>query len=292
MIKEIFFETLTQSLHKLNLKQISFLGRTLGTLMWTFLPFRRKRAITSVEKHLNKNKKEAIYIAKKNFLHTGQAFIEIFFNLKVDYRFLNDFVEIKNEFILKEIKRLKRPVIAATAHLGAWELLSGLMSLLFPDIPTQIVIREPNDPVISAIVKRLRGKYKHEIVPRDNSVPRIVKVLKKNGMSAFLVDHNCGWRKAVFLPFLGEVAAVNFGPALMAVRTRAIVLPVFLVRGGEKGYKLYFLPYLDTKKCKGTLKEKVKAICEFYTNAVEEMVLKYPEQWYWIHNRWRTKPKK
>ena len=292
MVKEVFFEILVQVLSKLNLRQISSLGKAVGTLMWILVPSRRKMAITNIENHLKINRKDATYLAKMNFLHTGRAFVEIFYNLKVDYRFVNDFVEVKNESILKKVKSLNRPVVAVTAHLGSWELLAGIMAVLFQDIPTQIVIREPGDPVISEIVKRLRGKCKHEIVPRDNSAPRIAKLLKRNGISAFLVDHNCGWRKAIFLPFLGEIAAVNFGPALMALRNLALVLPVFLIRGGKKGYKLYFLPYLDTRQCKGNLKEKVKIICEFYTKVVEEMVLKYPEQWYWIHNRWRTKPKK
>ncbi len=193
--------------------------------------------------------------------------------------------------ILNKIKSLNRPIVAVTGHLGSWELLSGMMAILFRDIPTQIVIREPDDPTISRIVKRLRGKYKHEIVPRDNSAPRIANTLKQNGMCAFLVDHNCGRRKAIFLPFLGEIAAVNFGPALMAVRTRAIVLPVFLTRGGDKGYELHFFTTLDTLDCQGNLKDKVSCICKFYTGAVEEMVLRYPDQWYWIHNRWRTRPR-
>ncbi len=290
-MKEIFFEFILQIFLRLRLEDISHIGEIVGKTIWTFVPSRKKRAITSIEKHLNVPRDKAISIARDNLLNTGKSFVEIFYNPKVDYRFLKDYVEIKDNHILEDIKNSKRPVVAVTAHLGAWELLSGVMAVLFSDRITQIIIREPDDRVIRNIVKRLREKYRHEIIKRDNSAPQIIRGLRRGGISAFLVDHNCGRRKAVFLPFLGEVAAVNFGPALIAVRTRALVFPIFLVRNGKGRYILWPKRPLDTLELKGDLKSKVKKVCEFYTKEVEHMVHKYPAQWYWIHNRWRTKPK-
>lgn len=292
MVKSIFFEILTSLLMRLNLSQLSKLGRFIGVLIWYFVPSRRKMAVKSIMLHLKKDKKEARSLAYRNFLNTGRSFIEIFYNKWVDFRFLDQFVEIENKDILEKIRYVNRPVVAVTAHMGAWELLSGIMAVLFYDKKhTQIVVREPDDIVIRDIIIRLRGKYVNEILPRDDSAPKIASCLKKSGICAFLVDHNCGRRKAVFLPFLGEIAAVNFGPALMAIRTRALVLPIFLVRVGDLQYKMYVHEPLDTKTLNGDLKSKIRYVCNFYTKSVEKMVYKYPDQWYWIHNRWRTKPK-
>jgi KDO2-lipid IV(A) lauroyltransferase len=259
--------------------------------MWLIISSRRKRAITSIMKHLNISKTQAKSLARENFSHIGRSFAEILFNLKVDHRFLQERVRIKNIENLHLLKNTKRPVVAVTGHLGAWELLSGIMAVLFPDRATQIVVREPDDLALRDVVLRLRKKYTHEIVPRDNSAPNILRCLKNNGISAFLVDHNCGAHKAVFLPFLGEIAAVNFGPALMAIRSRAMVWPIFLVRSKNNTYLLYFNDPLDTLSLKGNIKDKIKQITQFYTKEVEKMVLKYPAQWYWIHNRWRTRPR-
>ncbi len=292
MFKSIFLEIITFLLKRLDLSQISKLGKFVGLLIWYFVPSRRTLAIKNIKMHLNKTEKEARQLAFRNFLNTGRSFVEIFYNLKVDFRFLHKYVSIENREILEQIRNTSRPVVAVTAHLGAWELLSGLMAVFFYNKkPTQIVIREPDDDVINDIVKRLRSNYIHEILPRDNSALKISSCLKKGGICAFLVDHNCGRRKAVFLPFLREIAAVNFGPALMAIRTRALVFPIFLVRIHNLNYKMYVHKPLDVNELKGDMKTKIKYVCEFYTKTVEKMVYKYPDQWYWMHNRWRTKPK-
>jgi KDO2-lipid IV(A) lauroyltransferase len=110
-------------------------------------------------------------------------------------------------------------------------------------------------------------------------------------MTAFLVDHNCSREEAVFLPFLGKTAAVNMGPALLALRSKALVLPVFLLREEGMQYRFQVGEALDTATLTGTREEKIRAIARFYTRAVEHMVHERPEQWFWMHKRWKTRPR-
>ena len=105
---------------------------------------------------------------------------------------------------------------------------------------------------------------------------------------AFLVDHNTSRDEAIFLPFLGEEAAVNRGPALIAVRSNALVCPIFLLRDKDK-YVLCMEEPLDPLELQGTSEEKIEAVTRFYTAAVERIVRRAPEQWFWMHNRWKTK---
>ncbi len=292
MLRYTFYELISQLLSRMSLEQISKTGKGIGTLMWLLLPSRKKRAISSIQKHLGYSKKQARVVARENFFHTGRAFLELLYNLKIDYRFLYERVDIQGREILESLKHTHRPIVGTTGHLGAWELLSGIMALTFPHRKTQIVIREPDDMALRDIVVRYRKKFKHQIVPRDHSAPIILKCLKNNGISAFLVDHNCGKRKAIFLPFLREIAAVNFGPALIAVRSRALVLPIFLIRQKNNRYILHVNNPLDTNTLKGNIRDKILQTAKFYTQEVEKIIYKYPAQWYWIHNRWRTRPPK
>jgi KDO2-lipid IV(A) lauroyltransferase len=90
------------------------------------------------------------------------------------------------------------------------------------------------------------------------------------------------------MPFLGEEAAVNAGPALLAVRGKALVWPVVLVREG-KDYVFRLLKPLDTAELTGTREENIQTAARFYTDAIEEFIREHPEQWFWMHDRWKTK---
>ena len=119
---------------------------------------------------------------------------------------------------------------------------------------------------------------------------RVSQSLKKNGFTAFLVDHNCSRKEAVFLPFLEDIAAVNVGPALLALRAKAVIYPVFLLRDGMGGHFLHMEPPLRTADLEGSINERAAIIAQHYTDAVAKAVRAYPAQWFWMHQRWKTRP--
>ncbi len=289
-MNRLLFHSIARIMERQSLKTLSQMGKGVGLLMWYLLPERRKRAIASISFHLGLDYRQAKILARKNFQHTGRSFLEIFYNPKIGQEFIEKHLTINRPSLLKDLISRPQPIVATTGHMGAWELLSGLMAIYFHHRPTQIVVREPENQALRLLMRKFRGRGTHEIVHRDNSALRILSSLKKGGITAFLVDHNCGAHKAVFLPFFKRIAAVNFGPALIAIRARALVCPLFLLRENQERYLLYFYEPLDTSTLTGRLKNKVKEVASFYTRAVEDIASQYPSQWYWIHNRWRTRP--
>ncbi|MCF8085840.1 MAG: lysophospholipid acyltransferase family protein [Desulfohalobiaceae bacterium] len=264
-------------------------GEILGRLMWLALPARRRTAIRALEHHLRLPPDAASKLAWDNFRHTGRSFLEIMHTRKMDHRFLRDRVRIEGEENLERVIRLQRPIVGVSAHLGAWELLSGLLALSFHERGAQIVVRQPKDPLLKELMTHFRQRDNVEIVSRKLAAPKVQSNLKKKGISAFLVDHNCGRDQAVFLPFFQEYAAVNMGPALLALRSRAVVWPVFMLRE-DGNYAIHCGEPLDTRTVEGTLRERVEQVAAFYTREVEAMVRRYPEQWFWMHRRWKTRP--
>lgn len=267
------------------------LGRRLGDLLWLALKDRRELATSEISFHLNIPQDQAKRMAHASFRHSGCSFLEIFQSHRFDVAFLEKHVEIADQASFQAMMENTRPCVGASAHMGAWELLAGAFEHLIPQHPKQIVVRRSKDVALHEVITNLRSKPHVDILPHRNAVRSVLKCLKKGGMSGFLVDHNCSTSEAVFLPFLNRVAAVNMGPALLAVRAQAIIQPIFLVRKPEgEGYILHTERALDTCELTGSTDQKIHKAALFYTQAVERVVRKYPEQWYWLHKRWKTRP--
>jgi KDO2-lipid IV(A) lauroyltransferase len=286
------FEVCINLLQRLGLQRAIPIGRGLGRLMFLSLPQRRRWASQAIEQRLGTTRKRAVQLAKSSFLHAGQSFMEHLFTREFDYRFMHDHVEVASPKSFYPWVETNRPIVGVTGHFGAWELLAGVLNLHFQSRPAQIVVRQPKNETMSRIMTRFRQGSRIEVVHRDQAASKVLSNLRKNGITAFLVDQNTGRSKAVFLPFLGRYAAVNMGPALLAIRAKALVWPIFLLRNGNQQYTLEAHPPLDTLNLKAaSLEDKITEVATFYTQAVEQMVLRYPEQWFWMHRRWKKRPK-
>ncbi|WP_035251999.1 lysophospholipid acyltransferase family protein [Desulfocurvus vexinensis] len=265
-------------------------GEALGRLLWRALPQRREMACEAMVRLLGLSPEKARATALESFQHNGRSFLEILLAHRVDPRFVRERLRIVDPPSLAALQSQERPLVCVSAHLGAWELLAPVFHLLLPGREKQIVVRRPRDLALHALTTRLRSRPSLEVVDHRNAAPRVLRCLRRGGGAAFLVDHNTSTSEAVFLPFLGRIAAVNKGPALLALRAGAVVQPLFLLREGQGGYALYLEPTLDTRAVTGTHDEKIQKIALFYTQVVERMVRRHPEQWYWLHKRWKTQP--
>lgn len=291
-MNDMFFETLSGMGQKLDFESTWNFGGVLGTMLWATLPGRRTETIDAVYARLGKPLPIAEAIAKQSFAHNSRSFLEIFCNRRIDHRFYHDQLTFQNPEQLADIQAADRPVVAVTAHLGSWELLVGLFNFFFPQRGAQVVVRKQRNPALDTMIHRLRSRPGVDIVPHRNATRKVLKNLSRKGVTAFLVDHNCSRDEAVFLPFLGKTAAVNLGPALLALRSEALVWPVFLLRRGKGRYEFVSHKPLDTKTLKGDRRTQVENIARFYTQAVAERVRSDPEQWFWMHRRWKTQPEK
>jgi KDO2-lipid IV(A) lauroyltransferase len=258
--------------------------------MWSASPRRRRIAINAIADRLQKDKASAVRLAKENFRQTGTAFAEVFLPPKVDHRFIRSNISFSDPDQFSRMENIQRPIVGTTGHFGAWELLAPIFSLSFSSRQRQIIVKHPKDLDFAALISHYRGFGGNRIVSHDQAAHLVLRCLRRNGISAFLVDHNTKRSKSTFLPFLGREASVNIGPAVLAVRSKALIWPIFLIRKGRGRYIFHSRSSLDTAELTGNMEEKVHAAALFYTRAVQDMVVRYPEQWFWMHQRWRTRP--
>ena len=281
-------KTITNGLQKLPLKTLHTIGSIFGTLFWLCAWSRKKMAIRSVQQHLNVSEGEAKTIAKNSFCNSFQSFLEIFYTKWLHEH--PEHIKLGNSPGLQSFINETAPIIVVSAHMGSWELLGPYAAAGQPNKERAVVVRGNKNKSINAIMQELRTTGGITAIDHRNATKKATECLRKNGLVGFLVDHNTSRKEAIFLPFLGELAAVNQGPALLAIRTKAKVYPTCLIRNAQGELDVYVDIPLDTTTLEGSISERVKIIAEYYTRAVENFVLKQPDQWFWMHKRWKTRP--
>jgi KDO2-lipid IV(A) lauroyltransferase len=173
-----------------------------------------------------------------------------------------------------------------TAHLGNWELLSAAHRLT--GVPLSIVVRPLDAPWLDALAERLRRKTGVELIAKRGALRAVLQALRRGRMIGILMDQNASRREGVFVDFFGRAASTSRSIALLAVRTRSPVVPVFARRDGPGRHTVVFLPALPLPV--NGAEAAVVELTARCTKTIERAVRDAPEQWLWSHDRWRTRP--
>jgi KDO2-lipid IV(A) lauroyltransferase len=173
-------------------------------------------------------------------------------------------------------------VLFATAHLGNWELSAYAHALLTE--PMNVVVRPLDNPLIDRIVEQRRALSGNKLLSKRDFARSIFQALRSNEPVGILVDQNSSAENGVFVPFFGIPACANLTFAKLAARSGAAVIPGFAVwNARERRYVLRFYPEVGIT---GDAVEDTRRI----QGAVEAAVREVPDQWLWIHRRWKTRP--
>ena len=181
-----------------------------------------------------------------------------------------------------------RGVILFTGHVGAWELSSFGISLF--GYPLSFLVRRIDNPKIEARVERARTRRGNRTIDKRSAAREMLQLLQAGGTLGILVDLNTLDREGIFVDFFGVPASTTFVLAKLALRTGALVLPVFAP--WDKQRKRFLLKIEQPLSYNGTgdEEEDVRGLTQLFTSVVEKYVQLYPDQWLWIHRRWKTRP--
>jgi Kdo2-lipid IVA lauroyltransferase/acyltransferase len=181
-----------------------------------------------------------------------------------------------------------RGVILLTGHIGAWELSVYAHSIY--GHPMSFLARRVDNPLVERLAESYRARYGNRSIDKIGSVREVLKTLKSGGVVGILADLNTSREEGVFCDFFGVEACATAGVATLALRTGAVVLPGYLI-WDEKAriHRLHFEPPVETIDT-GNQKEDVIANTARYAKVLESIIRRHPDQWLWIHRRWRTRP--
>ena len=178
--------------------------------------------------------------------------------------------------------RAGRGVLFATAHLGNWELSAYAHALLAA--PMNVVVRPLDNPLIDALVERRRALSGNRPIFKKDFARAILKALAANEAVGILADQNASLDSGVFVDFFGVPACASTGLAKLAAHSGAVVIPGFaLWEEAERRYVLRFYPPVPMT---GDVTRDTQAV----QKRIEAVIREYPDQWLWIHRRWKTQP--
>jgi KDO2-lipid IV(A) lauroyltransferase len=185
-------------------------------------------------------------------------------------------------------KHNKRGVLITTGHLGNWELLVFGFAAIHE--PISYLARPLDNPMIEDMALRIRTRFGNRPINKTNSAMTAVKILREGGILGALSDVNAHPREGVFVPFFGVQACTISGPALMAMRSNSAILPAFCIWDRErKKYRFVHGEIIEPSRT-GDRKADIIATTAAYTAEIEKLIRQHPDQWLWIHKRWKTRP--
>lgn len=185
-------------------------------------------------------------------------------------------------------QRLGKGVLFLTGHTSAWELAPFAQALY--GYPLHFLVRPIDNPRVEALVNRYRCLSGNTPIEKNKSARAMLQILRGGGTVGVLIDQNTSLEEGVFVDFFGVPACTTSGLARIALRTEATVVPGFLFWDEHmRKYRLRFEPAIELQRTGDEQRDIVENTARF-TRAVEDYVRRHPDQWLWVHKRWRTRP--
>ena len=224
--------------------------------------------------------------ARAVFRNLGQILFEVGWSLRAPASELNHTVRIDGLDNYRAAWEKGRGVLTITAHMGNWELLSIVAGRA--SIPINVVYRPLDYMPLNLFFEKLRSRFGARLIPSSHAMLRIVRALKKKEVVSILMDQSVDWYDGVWVDFFGRRTCTSKGVALIALKTRAPVLPVFLYREGSR-FRAVFgkeIPLVVS----GDKTSDIESNTLNYSKAIENGIRRHPEQWFWVHRRWKNRP--
>ena len=180
-----------------------------------------------------------------------------------------------------------RGVVCPTGHFGNWEF-QGVASALLVG-PFSVVARPLDNPELDRRLVGLRTSTGNTVIYKKKALAQIIHTIREGGVVAIVVDQNVQAKDGIFVDFFSRPACTTTVAAALALKTGCMIIPVHCPLGPDGRYRMVYGPPVEWKG-EGRGKEAVAALTQHLTSIVEGWVREHPEQWLWLHRRWKTKP--
>ncbi len=266
--------------------QISRRLSVLVALIFFYLiPIRKKTVIENLTNSFPDYPTKRIYkIAFQCYRSFSITLIELLAIPGIKKEAMQDMVKCENPgFIVEQYKRNKG-VILLSAHFGNWEYIALSVSLQI-GIPFNVVIKPQRNPYVTKWLEDVRTKWINKIVPSGISIRQVYKELVNKNIVAMVADQR-GPKEGLKLDFMGRPALFFAGPAILALKTGSPLLYGIPVRQKDYTYKTIIYE-VSKENLPEDEDEKIIELTRRHKNYLEEFIREYPEQWFWMHKRWK-----
>jgi KDO2-lipid IV(A) lauroyltransferase len=231
---------------------------------------------------------ERLRILRGSFSNLGRLLVEFSHFPYLDKRNVRDLVVYEGIEHFQNAVARGKGVIFLTAHFGAWELSCFAHSLY--GNPMKFVVREIDNSRVEKLIESYRGLAGNTPIDKRHASRDILKALRNNETIGILVDQNTTRDEGVFADFFGIPAATTPAVATLALRTDAAVIPGFLIwDASTRKHHLRLAPRVELVST-GDATRDILDNTRAFNLIIENMIRQYPDQWLWIHRRWKTRP--
>ena len=260
-------------------------GAVLGFIAYYFLPRDRKRALAHLALVFpDKDRTWARRTARGSFMHLGKALLEV---MLISPRLLPRIVEVRGDEKLRQALKQDKGVVYVTGHIGNWEFMAAAVAAKYPlsVVAAPMKPDEVNDMIVGL---RARMGVKTILRGRPGASRELIRVFRENRIIGILIDQDTDVESA-FVDFMGRPAWTPTAAASMAIKFGAPVIFGAIERGKDNRHRVTIEGPLELIRT-GDEEKDIVANTAMLTKKIEDCIMRNPEQWVWMHRRWRRQP--
>ena len=265
-----------------------FAGRIFGLTLY-YLD-RRHRRIAHSNLNIAFGKKlppdELKKIARGSFQHFGSVLMDTIKFPRLNEKKKNRLIQVEGEEHLRRALRENKGVITFSAHFGSWEIIQYFISQMGK---FTVIARALDNTLLEKELLKLRTRHGSRVIYKHQATKQILKSLRAKEIVGFLIDQNVQKHQAVFIDFFGKKAATTPVLAVFYLKTGAPLVPFFCFPTSSFIHQIRFLKPLEIEQ-EGDYDQQVLKITQLCTKIIEAQIRKNPIHWFWLHDRWRTRP--
>ena len=230
-------------------------------------------------------------IARAAFAHFGRILLELLKFSTMSPEEMLERVEFEGDDRARAAYAQGRGVLLVTGHFGFWELHGLVHALHFE--PIGVLARALDNPHLNAALEQIRGRTGNTVIYRQGTIRRVMRMLDADHGVAILIDQHIIGRDAIYVDFFQQPAATTSAMAAIALRTGAVVVPVFALPIGHGRYRMIYEHPVepprerDDRSETGSESDRIRDFTQRCTDVLEMYVRRYPHFWLWMHRRWR-----
>ena len=275
--------TLLEALRRLPLRAANALALAATRTLDRIAPRLRRTALTNLAFALPETSPaDRNRIASGVFRGIARLLVALARFPDLNARNISDWIAYQGFDNYAAAKRKGRGVLIATAHLGNWELSAFAHALMTE--PMYVMVRALDNPLIDRLIESRRALSGNRLIEKHDAARAVLKALRANEAVGVLIDQNSSLTEGVVIDFFGKPACANAGFIKLAHHSGAPVVPGFALWDETRSrYTLHFLPELEMTGDPRADTQRLHAI-------FEDVIRRHPDQWMWIHRRWKTRP--
>jgi len=288
IIEYIVFRSFSFIIRLLPLRLIQKSGIILGRLAYPLLKSRREVALRNLHNafpEMVNQKREQI--ALHSFQNISTTFIELPWLQNMTKETIKQKVCIDNLELIEQLLAKKKGIVFLSAHFGNWELAVQAI-VAYTGIPVSAIAKPQSNARVDYIINQWRELFGVKVVPMGVSVREILRTLQQGGIIALVADQTAP-KESVSVEFFGRQVPTFQGPSVFCLKTGAPIVLGCTVRQKNGNYKMH-LVHVPSDDLVGFSDENVLELTQRQVRKTEEIIRQYPEQWMWMHKRWKHVP--